>query len=93
MSDGTLVSPPTSGNSLRVNVTHQRAVGKHVNTSRQGRSDPPREGCGRGPAVVAFTVRSGVSVKAYSTTMEDTLVVRDGKIVAQSFAGKITPKG
>ena len=23
----------------------------------------------------------------------DTLVVRDGKIVAQSFAGKITPKG
>jgi len=23
----------------------------------------------------------------------DTLVVRDGKIVAQSFTGKITPKG
>jgi hypothetical protein len=23
----------------------------------------------------------------------DTFVVRDGKIVAQSFAGKITPKG
>jgi len=41
-------------------------------------------------AYVLWTAETADNVYELGT---DTLVVRDGKIVAQSFAGKITPKG
>src|SRR5262245_39918651 len=41
-------------------------------------------------AYILWTAETADKVYEIGT---DTLVVRDGKIVAQSFAGKITPKG
>src|SRR5262245_50102886 len=41
-------------------------------------------------AYIVWTAESADNVYELGT---DTFVVRDGKIVAQSFAGKITPKG
>jgi len=41
-------------------------------------------------AYVLWTAETADNVYELGT---DTLVVKDGKIVAQSFAGKITPKG
>ena len=41
-------------------------------------------------AYILWTAETADNVYELGT---DTLVVRDGKIVAQSFAGKITPKG
>ena len=41
-------------------------------------------------AYVLWTAETADNVYELGT---DTLVVRDGKIVAQSYAGKITPKG
>ena len=40
-------------------------------------------------AYVLWTADTADNMYEFAT---DTLVVRDGKIVAQSFAGKITPK-
>jgi ketosteroid isomerase-like protein len=41
-------------------------------------------------AYILWTAETAENVYEVAT---DTFVVRDGKIVAQSFAGKITPKG
>jgi hypothetical protein len=41
-------------------------------------------------AYILWTAETPDNVYEMAT---DTFVVRDGKIVAQSFAGKITPKG
>jgi hypothetical protein len=41
-------------------------------------------------AYILWTAETADNVYEVGT---DTFVVRDGKIVAQSFAGKITPKG
>ncbi|MET0918385.1 MAG: nuclear transport factor 2 family protein [Burkholderiales bacterium] len=41
-------------------------------------------------AYILWTAETADNVYAVAT---DTFVVRDGKIVVQSFAGKITPKG
>ncbi len=41
-------------------------------------------------AYVLWTADTADNLYEFST---DTFVIRDGKIVAQSFAGKITPKG
>ena len=41
-------------------------------------------------AYILWTAETAANVYEVGT---DTFIVRDGKIVAQSFAGKITPKG
>jgi len=41
----------------------------------------------------AYILRSAETADNVYEVGTDTFVVRDGKIVAQSFTGKITPKG